>query len=643
MKAAGVLVLGVLLACLFVSPVNAEEFHGEMLCSIEVEINGGYTLMKDCRTGSLLFHSTDAASLINDAIGNLTTGGTIFIRAGTYTLTSHNVNMGAGQTAAVGSSSISNIELEGEGNTTVLRLGANANTAIIGLLNVNRWYIHDLQLDGNRANQNATGNTKPFLFGIESFGGNNIRVEYVYVHDCKTFGIGVAYGNNPIIADNWVVNCNANGIGIDGSMVGAVVSHNVIIGASDVGLDIGAFDGNIVGSTFDNNIVQDISLGLSPFGVNSGDGIYFEGSEGYVINATTLDANTIDTASFGIAGLQTSYQILAEGNIMRNVGQGIYLTSFNGFTASDGTIDTVKVGPAIQVAGGTDVRIIGVTIREIYAASTYPYAIESDIDNTTIGQNNIVLGPRPPSGPTEIGVLLSSATHNMLTKNIVSSLLGPGCCNVGIELSNASYNTIVNNRVYSENNYETGIYMFASQHNTVQGNVVRLTGGAATTGCTAPIAMDGTSHGNEVNHNELTGGGYIAAICDLATNASRPNSLAFNSGYNPLGYIQYPFVNGTTDVICDGSSNTMCGGTTVKGSTPANTTTMTVIESPKLITIEVTSGYGASTLSVWVDGQELITNYTPSKGWSASYRLDPGETFKVTYWASATKFIVSGQ
>jgi len=90
--------------------------------------------------------SYNAATVINNAIAALTSGGRIFIKSGSYSISTSLIDNG-----------VSGIEIYGEGHSTVLTLATGVNDPIIHLTTVNDWTIRDMKLDGNEANQ--TGDT----------------------------------------------------------------------------------------------------------------------------------------------------------------------------------------------------------------------------------------------------------------------------------------------------------------------------------------------------------------------------------------------------------------------------------------------------------------------------------------------------
>ena len=70
----------------------------------------------------------------------------------------------AGSAETIGSTSVRNIELCREGIATLLKAGTNLNGTVIGIMGVNGWNIHGLQIECNRSNRSGAG-TNPELMG----------------------------------------------------------------------------------------------------------------------------------------------------------------------------------------------------------------------------------------------------------------------------------------------------------------------------------------------------------------------------------------------------------------------------------------------------------------------------------------------
>jgi hypothetical protein len=134
---------------------------------------GSVVNARNGNTGTIDYSGSDPAVVISDAIDALSNGGKILIKAGVYVLNSLPIILGGDAgSAAIGSNSTSGVELCGEGPSTVLKAARNLNGTIIGILNVNNWYIHDLQVDGNQGYQTG-GGVSPQLNGITLFNTTN--------------------------------------------------------------------------------------------------------------------------------------------------------------------------------------------------------------------------------------------------------------------------------------------------------------------------------------------------------------------------------------------------------------------------------------------------------------------------------------
>lgn len=242
---------------------------------------------QNCATGAIAYSASSAATVINDAISALpSSGGAIFIEAGTYSITTP-----IGQY-------VNNVQLYGEGNSTILEAATNFNNDVISVENANGWYIHDLEVNGNRANQNGNGES-PNQDGIFLWNSNNTVIERCYVHDVKTYGIA-ATGMNIKILDNQVQNANANGISVY-TMYDYLVEGNTVDGASDVGIGVsgGSSTIGISNVIVEDNTILNIDMDISPWGVNSGVGIIV-GDNGIAGGNITIENNYIDVAYTGM-------------------------------------------------------------------------------------------------------------------------------------------------------------------------------------------------------------------------------------------------------------------------------------------------------------------------------------------------------
>ncbi|MGA8904755.1 MAG: right-handed parallel beta-helix repeat-containing protein [Candidatus Bathyarchaeia archaeon] len=330
-------------------------------CSYQIFTQGTTTYAQNCATGLIAYSGTAPETVINDAIA-VSSGGRVYIEAGTYTFTTINI---AGW-GAIGSSSVSNVELYGAGNSTILLAGTNMNGAMIALFSVNGWYIHDLEINGNAASQSLGGASTPYQSAISTYESSNDIMEHCYVLNWKTYGIYFGGGSSNQVLYNGVVNSWANGIIMYGSS-NSVVKGNTVIGVSDVGISISGMDStatNMENILCSQNTVLDVNMGISPFGQNSGVGIMV-GDNGASENVTVSN-NQISTVSFGVSdgpyGSAANILVIISGNTIRATTiDGIYAAQTTGLTISGNTF-TFSQG----VAWNMDPGVTGLVIANNY-------------------------------------------------------------------------------------------------------------------------------------------------------------------------------------------------------------------------------------------------------------------------------------
>ena len=132
--------------------------YPEQAVSYTVFTDGTNYFMKNGTTGNIDFSSTNASKIINWAIGNLTSGGRVFVKAGSYNV-SMNVVVG------------SNVEVVGEGKGSTLFLGVNqSNQQLFYGLNIENVTLRSLHLSGKNTN-----NTNEF--GVYFINSSNIKIQ----------------------------------------------------------------------------------------------------------------------------------------------------------------------------------------------------------------------------------------------------------------------------------------------------------------------------------------------------------------------------------------------------------------------------------------------------------------------------------
>jgi hypothetical protein len=201
--------------------------------------------------GGISYSSTNATYVLQSA---LSLGGSIFIKAGTYNI---------GQLRPV-----SNSIIKGEGNGTILKLLAGANTPVIYIgSNAYDVEVCNLNIDGNGINQ-AVGS---YSTGVKIGSGNHISVHDNFIHD--TGSSGIEAGN---------------------------------VGSADY-VDYDIY----------NNVITDVGQ------VDAGDGIGLEPVSGYSIQDCAIHNNVIsDCNRYGIMFYREVNNNAIYSNQISNVGTG---------------------------------------------------------------------------------------------------------------------------------------------------------------------------------------------------------------------------------------------------------------------------------------------------------------------------------
>ncbi len=200
-------------------------------------------------TSSGAINATDYVS-IQDAVDSLpSTGGTVFIPAGLYIISSP-IKLP------------SNVVLTGEGFDTVLKLADGANHHVIQNMNPGKWIdnnivVTNMQIDGNGESQTGPANgiflyeapnsriegvwahsfPRKYLFGIQVSAAihvmfcPNTTIRYNTIGDNRYSGIFVSFSDNNAISDNYIYNSH-RGIYLRNSD-NALVKKNTIINSDE--------------------------------------------------------------------------------------------------------------------------------------------------------------------------------------------------------------------------------------------------------------------------------------------------------------------------------------------------------------------------------------------------------------------------
>jgi parallel beta-helix repeat protein len=289
-------------------------------------------------TDQVDFAGPDAASVIQQAMTTVGNNGKIMLQNGTYTLSRSLV----GNTA-------NGVEFCGQGESTVLRLANAVNDSPIRLQLTQGWYIHDLQIDGNRMNQSQNrGSPATEAYGINAWRTNGLTISNCHIHDCRCFGIGVNASSSVKLLNNYVQNCDANGISVgnEGEGSDTLISGNLVDSASDVG--ISAWDG--VNVNVDNNVVKNVNMNRTPWvraDTGSHIGVMAEGNT-FSQNCTYTN-NTIINCGDGMSsdpgGQLRNKGIVFANNTVLNCLRAAYVNVTQDVTITNNIFDGLAQSP----------------------------------------------------------------------------------------------------------------------------------------------------------------------------------------------------------------------------------------------------------------------------------------------------------
>lgn len=567
-------------------------YAGALPCTYMIYIISGTTYAQACKGSTILMKSTNAAAVISAAISKLSSGGRLYIMAGTYTITQQ-INI-----------LVNNVTVEGDGAGSILKAastitGSYGALAILYLYEVNNVVVKDLSIDGSRASI-PYACTTPECVGIEADLSNYITFQNLYVHDLKTSCLVFEGTLHSEMVNDFAVNCDADSILLlsysdTQPARWDTIQDNQIVTASDVGISLNAADTLVEG-----NVITNITLNQSPYHLNGHDGIYV-GDNG---NSTevTVEGNQIYNA--------TDYAISTDADYPSLVSKAIIITG-NEIVSCGGAIAT-------QYTKGVDIA------NNVVQSTTYTNKPAIDIRVGTVdalvSTNNL--------NDTTSAAILAGANAVLITGNDVFETNNhkPESDAIGSYANNV---TISNNVLdfTATTQSEEALYIDSKTYgdqvigNVILGNVASLQGtgirwggtntvisGNKVTGFSTCIGPEGTPVSGNVVNNVLSKSECATSI-QIADNST---IVAENIGFNPIGDI--------ADFLYVGGSGAGDGNFISPIGTTFNlvaSTTYTITTTPCTIII-LKKGSG-STISI--DGQPAFANAN-----GLAFYLPPGHT-----------------
>jgi len=381
-------------------------------------------------TGAVEYSEIDAATVINKTLSALpTTGGLVFIRAGSYSLT-----------AALAVAQPSTI-IQGEGQSTRLLIPKSTYINAITVNTYNYVEIRDLYINGNTANNTFQG-TWTNQCGIFITASSYCIVQNCFVTGAASCGIVLQSSSACRVKGNvaWS-NVDANILARDATSAYHIIEGNICYSSAS-------------GSGVYINTVTDSIISHNVFYSNAIDGVYvYTNCDRITVTGNYCHNNSRD----GIMILSPHVEI--SGNtVYSNTQAGIELSGLQCNVSGNLIYANATYGIYVKNSGQ---NIVGNKIYRSTLAQIYVYNAR---DNCITG-NNIQNG-------SSYGIYLySDASRNLISGNVIDSNAGIGIyldtnCNYNKISSNGTYNNsggCVNihssdcvNNILTENNFEEG-------------------------------------------------------------------------------------------------------------------------------------------------------------------------------------------
>jgi len=341
--------------------------------------------------GAIRWSSISSTSVFNSAISASTTGETILVKTGTYSLNGSITGTGK-----------DNITLTFENGATLF-VSNGMNAPAIILKNCRNWRISGVTINGNAANQAITNG----VHGIAIESSRNCRVDGVRIHNVRTFGYVSSICVNVGITNSKITNCGWNGIELGGNCGGEVSTYamnNEVAYCGDVGISTYG-----VSTLIQNNYVHDMN-GATGYN-NAQWGIAVEAG-----GNNTITGNTVKNCLYGIViGYGSN---IISGNTVLDAGKdGIHIgANDDGNMVTDNSVTgwnkKLQADYGIYIGGDRN------TVRNNVLSTTYSH---DAMGMYVTGSHNQILGNSINVGANLNYIVdVAGGTENTLAHNTIS-------------------------------------------------------------------------------------------------------------------------------------------------------------------------------------------------------------------------------
>ena len=423
-----------------------------------ISVSGTNYQMTNGTTGQIDYQSTNSSQVFSNVVGNCSTGGTIDVAIGVYTVNTTWLITG-----------INGITLNFE-NGAKLVAGNGLDTNILWLDRCDNWVIDGITVDGNSAENSEDSN------GIWITGDNNV-INNALVFDCRRVGIEVNGVGNGII-NSKSYNCGWNGITASDLCIDSYVVNNEVYGCSDVGI---ATYG--VGTLIAGNYIHDMN-GTTGDGHSTRVGITVEGGCDAIITQNTIHNCSVGVWVGGFDNCTISNNVITGGSVA-SAQYGIYLDTSTQYTSvTDNHVTGMYCNTTAHLGG------IGIFLSEGSTFNTISGNIVSQCGSggifldSTSNNNTVVLnyafdtqtGRYYAMEVGGSGIEIAGSSNYISQNQAFDDRSGSARTQqFGIAMDNGAYNnTLIGNYVY--NNYSPWTNWQIFDHNVPENTMINNIG-----------------------------------------------------------------------------------------------------------------------------------------------------------------------
>ena len=409
---------------------------GIIPASFIISVNGSNYQANNGTSGLIVYSDPSADTVIQNTINALSNGGLIFIKAGTYPLTT-------GITI-----SNNNIQLHGEGKSTILTVavGIDGITITANDIVINSLYINGANSgtgdnifisSGNRItiSNNYIDNGYHAIQKEGSTSSRDIKITNNQLVNASRFegAIGLFQSGNTNTLDNVEISYNTilnpqfHGIQVYGNSAPMIQNVKIIGNIVDTPKHAGIFVSRVNNTLIEGNTVLNTPC----------EGLDAEGSNGVIFNANYISNSTCQSITAFPIGTVINTDIIVSNNIINqttgSTANGIWMDTVNGLVISGNKIDTWDDG--IQVLNNLSTVLIGNNVVNNTSGSG-SYGIRVDLGVGKTADSVLIAGNVVRNYDNNIGIISGTVTNLIVQNNEVSAYNVAGITTSGSTITN---------------------------------------------------------------------------------------------------------------------------------------------------------------------------------------------------------------